>query len=84
MKRTTIFIDDEVESEIKALAQRNKRPVAAEVREALSRHVAAAAGGKKASLSIVAIGRSGRRDTAERHEEILSRRLSGRRRSARH
>lgn len=71
MKRTTIFIDEEIESELKALAGRRGRPVAAVVREALARHVAEEKARYAPSLSFVAIGRSGHRDTAERHEEIL-------------
>jgi hypothetical protein len=75
MKRTTIFIDEQVEAELRDLAHRRKRPVAAEVRDALARHVAEARAAGQSTLSFVGIGRSGRRDTAERHEELLFARL---------
>lgn len=83
MKRTTVFIDEELESELRDLAHRNKRPMAAEVRAALARHVAEQRATGVSSLSFVAIGRSGRRDTAERHEELAFARLRPRARRGR-
>jgi predicted transcriptional regulator len=70
MKRTTIFIDEALERDLRALAEREKRPVSGLVREALGAYVAQR---KKASPgpSFVALGRSGHRDTAEKHEELL-------------
>ncbi len=70
MKRTTIFIDESLERDLRAIAEREKRPVAGLVREALGSYVAKR---KKACSppSFVALGRSGRRDTAENHEELL-------------
>jgi predicted transcriptional regulator len=69
MKRTTVFLEEDVENDLRALSRRQRRPVGALIREALARHVAAEKG--KLVLSFLAVGRSGRRDTAERHEELL-------------
>ncbi len=70
MKRTTIFIDEALERDLRALAEREKRPVSGLVREALGSYVAQR---KKAASgpSFVAMGRSGHRNTAEKHEELL-------------
>jgi len=72
MKRTTIFVDEQLERELQALARRQRRPMAAIVREAIEQYVVSArpAPGRPAP-AFVALGRSGRRDTAERHEELL-------------
>ena len=83
MKRTTLFIDEQLEAELRDLAQRKKRPMAAEVRDALARHVAEARAAGPSTLSFVAMGRSGRRDIAERHEELLFARLRPRARRRR-
>ncbi|MGB2714588.1 MAG: hypothetical protein WBC51_10445 [Vicinamibacterales bacterium] len=71
MKRTTIFIDERLERELRAVARRQGQPVAALVREAVARYVADAQAGRSPRLRFVAAGRSGRRDIAERHEELL-------------
>jgi predicted transcriptional regulator len=78
MKRTTIFIDEGLESEIKILAARRKEPVAALVREALEGYLNREKDAKR-TLSFVAAGRSGHKDTAERHEELLWRERKTRR-----
>ncbi len=70
MKRTTIFIDEPVERDLKALAERQGRPAAALVREAIGEYLAKRQG-SPALPSFVAAGRSGHSDTAERHEELL-------------
>lgn len=70
MKRTTVFLDEGLERDVKALAQRQGRPAASVVREALAEYVARNRE-RRPALSFVAAGRSGRRDVAERHEEIL-------------
>jgi hypothetical protein len=71
MKRTTVFLEEDVENDLRALSRRQRRPVGALIREALANHVAVEKG--KLGLSFLAVGRSGHRDTAERHEELLFR-----------
>lgn len=76
MKRTTIFIDEALERDLRAIAERDRRPVSGLVREALGSYVARR---KKEGprLGFVAFGRSGRRDTAEVHEGLLWRDPNG-------
>src|SRR4051812_1997964 len=64
MKRTTLFIDPQLERELQALARRDGRPMAALVREAVARYVAAAREQGSAKLGFIATGRSGRADVA--------------------
>jgi hypothetical protein len=71
MKRTTIFIEPQLERELQALARRSGRPMAAIVREAVAQYVAADRERRPARLGFVASGRSGRSDIADRHEELL-------------
>ena len=71
MKRTTIFIEEQLERELRALAHRLDRPAAALVREAVERYVVTARQGGSRRLGFVAIGRSGHADTADRHEDLL-------------
>ncbi len=68
MKRTTIFIEEGVERELRLVARRRGRSVAAVVRDAIAREVAAET---RPPLSFIGMGDSGRRDVAERHEELL-------------
>jgi predicted transcriptional regulator len=70
MKRTTVFLDERVEGDLRAVSRKRNQPVAATIREALERFVAAEAR-RSGSLRFLAAGRSGRRDTAARHEELL-------------
>lgn len=70
MKRTTIFADDTLMEEIKALAKLEKRSVADVVREAMELYVA----GKQqppSKLSFIGVGKSAKRDVAEKNEELL-------------
>lgn len=71
MKRTTIFIDEGTEQDLRLLAKRQARPVAALVREALANYVTEHRRGSSELPGFVAADRSGHTDTAERHEEIL-------------
>lgn len=71
MKRTTLFIDPQLERELQALARRQGRPMASVVREAVAQYVAAARDEGAARLGFIAAGRSGRTDVADRHEELL-------------
>jgi predicted transcriptional regulator len=83
MKRTTIFVDEALEHDLRAIAGRRGQPVALLVREALAEYVAGEKRGRRTTLSFVAAGASGHADTADRHEEILwrARPVGGRRRS---
>jgi hypothetical protein len=72
MKRTTIFIDEVAEKELEYLARRRGKAKATLVREAIGEYLLRARGeDPEAPLAFVAIGRSGRSDIAERHEELL-------------
>jgi len=71
MKRTTVFLDERVESDLRAVARRRKRPVSALVREALQRFVSEETRKEGFSLRFLAVGASGRRDSATLHEELL-------------
>jgi len=71
MKRTTVFLPEEIDIDLKVLARQQHRPVADMVREALGEYVARAKEGQRRTLRFVAVGASGRSDTAERHEELL-------------
>jgi predicted transcriptional regulator len=71
MKRTTIFIDESLERDLQALAERQGRSRAAVVRLALDRYVKHEKQKAELELGFVGIGRSGRSDIAERHEEYL-------------
>lgn len=66
-----MFIDPQLERELQALARREGRPMAALVREAVAQYVAAARPSRSAGPGFVAVGRSGRSDVAEKHEELL-------------
>ena len=70
MKRTTVFAEEEVLSALRAIARRRGITLAEVTREALAAYLSRHRG-KRKPLSILAIGRSGRRDVAERAEELL-------------
>ena len=71
MKRTTVFLDEPTNRELQLLAQREKLPVAALVRDALGRYLGETKRGKGLRLRFLGIGRSGHHDIAERAEEVL-------------
>jgi hypothetical protein len=71
MKRTTLFLDESTDRELRLMAQRKKLPVAVLVRDALGRYLHADKRGKGLNLRFLAVGRSGHHDTAERAEELL-------------
>ena len=80
MRRTTIFLDDRLQRQLKQTARAEGRSVAAVVREALAQYVAAGRRAPETRLpSLTGAYESGVRDTAERHEEILAQ-LVGKRR----
>jgi hypothetical protein len=70
MKRTTIFVEDDVFDTLRAMARRQGVSLAALTREALAAYVTRRQRARK-PLTFVAIGRSGRRDVSERFEELL-------------
>jgi predicted transcriptional regulator len=72
MKRTTIFLEEQLERELQALARRQGRPMAGVVREAVEQYVVGARTAHGAApRGFVALGRSGQHDTADRHEDLL-------------
>jgi len=75
MKRTTLFVEESVDQELHALAQRKGVPVSALVRESLARYVTEQKRGQTFALRFLGQGRSGRKDIAERHEELIWRDL---------
>lgn len=71
MRRTTVFLDEQLDRDVKSIAEREGRPAASVVREALAEYVARHRR-EAPPLSFVGAGRSGRSDVSERHEEILA------------
>ena len=71
MKRTTVFLYETTECDLKTLARQQGRPVADMVREAIVEYVAREKTKERPPLRFLAFGRSGHTDTAERHEELL-------------
>ncbi|EDP75463.1 type II toxin-antitoxin system VapB family antitoxin [Hydrogenivirga sp. 128-5-R1-1] len=69
MKRTTLFIEEELEEEIKRIARLKGKKTSEVVREALRDYVKRHR--SKKTLSFVGIGKSGRKDLSETHEEEL-------------
>ena len=70
MKRTTIFADDEVIGALQAIARRRGVTLSDITREALTAYVTRQRRRRK-PLTLAGIGSSGRRDVAERAEELL-------------
>lgn len=77
MKRTTIFVDEALEQDLKAIAGNRRQPVASLVREALAEYVTREKRASRTTLSFVAAGASGHADTADRHEELLWQETAG-------
>lgn len=75
MKRTTIFADDDLLKEIRDISREEQRSVADIMREAMQSYIKRKRRGKK-KLSFIGMGSSGKRDVAERHEELLWKRAS--------
>jgi len=69
MKRTTVFADEELLNGLKRIADEEGIPVAEAIRQALDRFVTQRRKPKK--LSLLGIGRSGRKDISGRAEELL-------------
>ena len=70
MKRTTIFADETTLETLKYIAKEEGISIAEVIREAMSKFIAQRQGERK-KLSILGIGQSGRKDIAERCEELL-------------
>ena len=87
MKRTTLFLHEETDQELRALARRKGLPIATLVRDALGRYLAELRRHEGLQLKFLVVGRSGHRHTSERAETLLWRDLAphspGARRAAR-
>ena len=70
MKRTTIFADEELLRVIREISAEENVSVAEVMREAMKSYIVRKRK-KKNKLSFVGIAKSGRKDIAERHEELL-------------
>ena len=70
MKRTTVFADDDVMKKLREIAKRENCTVSEITRKALNEFVSRR-GRKRSRLSLIGVGRSGRKDVAERAEELL-------------
>ncbi|MCX8027307.1 MAG: ribbon-helix-helix protein, CopG family [Thermodesulfovibrionales bacterium] len=70
MKRTTIFADETLLNEIKEISQEENRSIAEVLRDAMQNYIKQKRC-KKKRLSFIGIGKSSRKDIAERHEEVL-------------
>lgn len=71
MRRTTIFVDDDVLRRLREIARRESITQSEAIRDALQRYVSRRQP-RRARLSLVGIGRSGRSDVAEHAEELLA------------
>ncbi len=70
MKRTTIFADENMLDSLKEIARIEEKSIAEVIRQALNRFIADRQRNKRLP-SILGIGQSGRKDIAERSEELL-------------
>lgn len=69
MKRTTIFADNDLLREIKELSKEENKSMGEIIREAMQNYIKQKRFKKK--ISFIGIGNSGRKDIAEKHEELL-------------
>jgi metal-responsive CopG/Arc/MetJ family transcriptional regulator len=70
MRRTTIFVDEDVLRKLREIARRENTTLSEAIRAALARYVSRRQP-KRSRLSLVGVGRSGRTDVAEHAEEFL-------------
>jgi hypothetical protein len=75
MKRTTVFLPEDLERDLYAYAKRTGKPAAVVVREAIAAYIANDERGH-ALPSFVGAFDSGHADTADRHDELLFRALT--------
>jgi hypothetical protein len=78
MKRTTVMLPDELESQLRFEARRRGVPIAQIVREAVEREFAAVEPGQP--LAFFGIGEGGPADASERVDEYVTRAVRRRRR----
>jgi predicted CopG family antitoxin len=71
MRRTTILADEDVLRRLREIARRENMLVSDVIRMALDRYLSSHRP-KRSRLLLVGIGRSGRRDVAERAEDLLA------------
>lgn len=71
MKRTTIFLDEDLERRLRDAARRDGRPAAGLVREALDTYLAAREARGTPLPPIAGRFTSGQADTADRVDELL-------------
>jgi metal-responsive CopG/Arc/MetJ family transcriptional regulator len=74
MKRTTMFVEDDVLKKLSDIAKRENCTLAEVTRKALKEYVSRRTR-KRSRLSLIGIGKSGRKDVAERAEELLGKRF---------
>lgn len=70
MKRTTVFADEDVLRKLREIAKRESTSISEVTRKALADYVSRRRP-RRSRLSLVGVGRSGRKDVAERAEELL-------------
>ena len=70
MRRTTVFADEDILRKLREITRRENTTVAEVTRKALVEYVSRRRA-KRSRLSLVGVGRSGRKDVAERSEELL-------------
>lgn len=70
MKRTTIFADEFLIKEIKEISKEENKSVAGVIREAMENYIQQKRQTTR-KLSFIGAGNSGRRDIAEKHENLL-------------
>ena len=73
MRRTTIFADEDVLRRLREIAKRENMTLSEAIRSALDRYVLRHQP-RRSRLSLIGIGRSGRRDIAEHAAELLGKR----------
>ena len=72
MKRTTVFADEDILKKLREIAKKENSSVSEVTRKAIQEYVSRRRP-KRSRLSLIGIGRSGRKDVAERSEELLGR-----------
>jgi metal-responsive CopG/Arc/MetJ family transcriptional regulator len=70
MKRTTIFAEDYLMRELKEISKEENKSVAGVIREAMERYVRQKRRSKR-KLSFIGISNSGKKNIAEKHEDLL-------------